>query len=223
MDFLKIISLILASIGVLISIQLAFNARAVATRFLALYLFCVAIFLLEPVTISGPMKNIVSVLLAFLTFTIGPALFLYTRFQLRPGTWKKITLLHFIPALLILVLILLSLPFQPAKAESQTDEIVLYLLFIIQLFAYTGAALFQLLRYPANSSSGNVERMQTSFVRWIVYASLLLFSFSVMSTFLGWNRSQIFVNAIQILLSLIIFVVTLLNGDVLDRRQRYVS
>jgi hypothetical protein len=166
-------------------------------------------------------KNIVSVLLAFLTFATGPALFLYTRLQLYPGTWKKINLLHFIPALVLFILILLSLPFQPVKAEAQADEVVLYLLFIVHLFSYTGAALFLLLRYPANSPSENVVRMQINFVGWIVYASLALFSFSAMSTFLGWNRSQIFLNVIQLLLSLIIFIVALLNGDVLDRRQRY--
>jgi hypothetical protein len=223
MDFLTIISLGMATIGVLIAVQLACNTRTLSTRLLALYLFCMAIFLIEPVSLPGVMKHIVSVLLAFVTFAIGPALFLYTKIQLHTGTWKTKYLLHFMPAFLVLILIILSLPSKPAKTEAQTDEIILYLLFIIQLFTYTGAALLQLLGYTTSSSVEPVDRMQTSFVRCIVYASLLLFSFSAMSTFIGWNGSQIFVNVIQLLLSSIIFIVALLNGDVLDRRQHYTS
>jgi hypothetical protein len=219
MEFLKIISFGGAAIGLLLSLHLAVNKRGLPIRLLASYLFCVAMFLLEPVAGSGFLKSVLTVVLACVSFVIGPVLFLYTRFRFDPKGWKVIYWIHFLPAAVILLLMLMSLPVQPVSKKSSTDELVLYGLFVTQLFGYTGAALVCVLRHARNTNSEIAARMHISFTRSLVYASIGLFSFSVFSTLLALNKSSLFANIIQLLLNAIIFIVAFLNADALESHK----
>src|SRR5688572_2741250 len=125
MDFLKIMSFGGAAVGLMLALHLAMHKSGHAAKLLALYLFCIAAFLLEPVSDAGTFKNILSVLLACLSFVAGPALFLYARSRFDPSAWKATCWIHFIPAIVLLILILLSLPLKPAPAEAPADELIL--------------------------------------------------------------------------------------------------
>lgn len=219
MEFIKIISFGGAVTGFILSAYLVVKKRRSSARLLALYLCCIATFLLEPVSGLGISKKIISTALACFSLIAGPALFLYTRACLHSESARARQWVHFIPAALLFLLILISPSEKPTGKETPTDELILYGLFILQLLGYTAAAVQMTLRIVGDKEE-LLTRMKLGFVRSLVYVSTLLFVFSFCCTIFAWNASSSVVHFVQVLLTVIVLIVVFLNIETLEHHDK---
>jgi hypothetical protein len=149
-------------------------------------------------------------------FIMGPALYLYCRMRIARDKPTFRSMVHFLPATLLLILVMIS-PSPENGSSASTDEVVLYAIFILMLFTYVFLSLRTVLRKPKISVHIQ-ESMPVSFVRMLVYSSLLLITYSLAGTIIKFNGSEVFVGTVQVLLNLIIIIIALLNTEGLQRR-----
>ena len=204
-----------AVFGILISAHLFHIRNNRAAQALGIYLMSISILLLEPVMDERIIsEKITAILLSTSSLLVGPALFVYCNLSLN----RSVSLWHFLPALILFILIL----FTPATDFTQNEspgELLLYGMFTVQLFAYTFLSLRLVFRWREGTEMSG--RMTYAFVRMLTSASLGLFSFSFLSTIAGLNKGNIFVAIVQILLTVIIVIIALVNTEGLERRPKH--
>jgi hypothetical protein len=149
-------------------------------------------------------------------FIMGPALYLYCRMRIARDKPTFRSMFHFLPATLLLIIVMIS-PSPEKGSSASTDEVVLYAIFILMLFTYAFLSLRTVLG-KAKIPVHIWESMPVSFVRMLVYSSLLLFTYSLAGTLIRFNGSEVFVVTVQVLLNLVIIVIALLNTEGLQQR-----
>jgi hypothetical protein len=106
---------------------LIFRSHTISTKLLGGYTLLLTVSSLEPVKqYFSASLFVFEILVATCSFMIGPVLYLYCKYRIlnyRVWNWKDV--IHFIPAGIIMILMLLSSPPQ-ASAEEQTDELIFY-------------------------------------------------------------------------------------------------
>ena len=215
--FIEIISGCGACLGILLSFHLLLLRRRTASTFLSLYLLSLSIQLLEPLSGYAPFSaKFMSTLMGTCAFIMGPALYLYCRMRIARDKLTFRSVVHFLPATLLLIIVIIS-PTPENGSRASTDEVVLYAVFILILFTYG----FLSLRTVLGKAKIHVhiqESMPASFVRMLVYSSLFLFTYSLVGTIIKFNGSEVFVATVQVLLNFIIIVIALLNTEGLEQR-----
>jgi hypothetical protein len=216
--FVEIISGSGACFGILLSIHLFLVRANTASTFLGVYLLSLSIQLLEPLSGYAPLSaKVVGTLMGTCAFIMGPALYIYCRMRVNKEKATFRTAVHFIPAATLLALLMIS-PSPQDTVKASTDEVVLYAIFVLLLFSYMLLSLKAVLQ--KNGMHLHIqERMQISFVRMLVYSSLVLFVYSLVGTIAQFNGSKVFLTTVQVLLNIVIIVIALLNTEGLERRQ----
>lgn len=221
----EIFMLFLAAIGLLgLSVALhlfLFKNKNLSTRLLGGYTLLMTISFLEPLKrYSNVSIFLFEIIVATGAFMLGPMLYLYCKHRignnLRSSGWD---LMHFIPAGVIMILTIFS-PKPSKPMAEQTDEVVLYMLFALQVVAYTLLSLFFALKQKKRVNSEKmVQKFHITFVLFLVISSLILFLYSFSSTLLGLNHSFSFTLSIQALLTLLIIIIVLLNAETLEKHE----
>lgn len=218
MNFLEILTLSGSSVGVLIAAHLIARWNSASSIALALYVLSVSLLLLEPLALTRWIpEKIWLVLIGTLTYAIGPSLYLYTRIRMKGRCRRMNVVIHFLPAIILFVLLVLS-PAQSSPAANHDDELFLYLFFVLQLISY-GVASIRLV-WRKSIEEGMAEKMTISFMKTLIYASVALFAFSITCTLLRVNSGVTFVTIVQLLLTIVIVIVALLNTEGLARHRQ---
>jgi hypothetical protein len=214
----------IASIGLLglaLSLHLIlYGKNSIPAKMLGFYTFLITVASLEPLKeYLNKGSYFAEVVVAVGSFMIGPMLFLYCKYRLcNKIQWNKSDTLHFLPAVLLFIPMMAGPA--PTIAEDGTADIVLYLSFICQIFAYTLTSFFFVWKKKSRYISGSsIQQFHLNFVFGLVISSLILFVYSFGSTLLGFNDSMNFKIFIQVFLSLIIIVIVFLNAEALEDHE----
>lgn len=205
-------------LGLAMAIHLVFfGSGKVSAKLLGVYTFLLTLSSVEPLTIHLATPYWAGAMIGTGAFMIGPMLYLYCLYRTAGiKQWKRKNIIHFLPAAVLLFLIIIS-PRPPVDAPESETDIILYLLFIMQLFSYTLISLFLILKTKGqNASPSSLEQFHLNFILILVVSSLVLFGHSFISTMLGANNSVNFRISIQAFLTLLILVVVLLNAETLE-------
>ena len=209
-------------LGVALSIHLIFFGKnKVPAKMLGWYTLLLTLSSLEPLkeylsSATYPFE----VGVAVGSFMIAPLLFLYCKSRiLNRMQWRKVNFLHFIPAAILLIL-MLATPQPTGRVQESSADIILYLLFVCQVFTYS---IISILLIWKEKKRGNPEfplqQFHLNFVLFLVIGSLALFIYSFASTLLGFNKSFEFKLSIQVVLTLIIMFIVLLNAETLENHE----
>jgi len=206
--------------GVLLSLSLSIHLfilrRGPAANFLALYMLSVCIILLEPAIplAAGHSLWIGQLFIGAFTFVTGPALFHYCKFRLTQSKFRLGLLWHYVPA--FMVFILMSITPESTINEGGADEVILYLIFVLQILSYAYLS-FRIVKKVASQIF--ISQFHLVFVRLLLGAHVSVFVYSFLSTLIRSNVSSVFIDSIQILLNVIIIVVALFNAEGLEKRK----
>ncbi len=130
--------------------------------------------------------------------------------------WRKASILHFIPAGILLIL-MLATPQPTGPVQESSGDIILYLLFICQVLTYSLISFLVIWKEKKRSDPEfPLQHFHLNFVLFLVSGSLVLFIYSFASTLLGFNNSFPFKLSIQAVLTLIIIIIVLLNAETLE-------
>jgi hypothetical protein len=214
----------IASIGLLglaLSLHLIlYGGTSIPAKMLGFYTFLLTVASLEPLKeYLNKGFYFAEVVVAVGSLMIGPMLFLYCKYRLgNKIQWIKSDTLHFLPAALLLVPMMAGPA--PTSGEDRTADIVLYLSFIFQIFAYTLTSFLLVWKMKFRDTiDSSIQQFHLNFVFGLVISSLILFVYSFCSTLLGFNDSLNFKIFIQAFLSLIIFVIVFLNAEALEDHE----
>lgn len=221
----EIFVLFIGTIGLLgfaLAIHLIlFRKNSVPTKMLGWYTLLLTISSLEPLKqYFSTSMYLFEIVVGAGSFMIGPVLFVYCKYRIQNSMyWKRIDFLHFIPAGIFLILMIASPQTSVPEQEASVD-VMLYVFFVCQVFAYTLTSLFLVTK---EKKQGNPElllqQFHLTFILFLVISSLVLFVYSFASTLIGFNTSFPFKLSIQAFLTLIIIVIVLLNAETLENHE----
>jgi hypothetical protein len=212
-----------AVIGLGIFIHLFFRKNNLPAKLLALYTLFISCTLLEPLysICSIEVVAFLQMGVAFSSLSLGPSLFLYCKHRLnKDKTFKYIDLLHFLPGLMMLLLMLTADKSNGSKEDAQ--EAIFYILFIFQLLSYTIRSLMLVIKNVLHNPSSKLK-MQHMFLRYLVIISLTLFIYSPVSALFHFHEKDTFTLIIQMFLLVIIVIIALLNSETLENHKRETS
>ena len=154
------------------------------------------------------------------SFMIPPMLFLYCKYRLQNRMqWRKVNILHFIPAAILLIL-MVAIPQRTDSVQESSADIILYLLFVCQVFTYSIISFLLIWKEKKrHNPEFPLQQFHLNFVLFLVIGSLAFFIYSFASTLLGFNNSFEFKLSIQVVLILIIIFIVLLNAETLENHE----
>jgi hypothetical protein len=212
----------IALLGFALSIHLIFFGKnKVPAKTLGWYTLLLTLSSLEPLKpYLATGTKAFEVLVAVGSFMIAPMLFLYCKYRvLQTMPWRNSNILHFAPAG-ILCILLAATPQPTAPVEESSADVVLYLLFIGQVFTYSVISFSLIWK---EKRRGNplfpLQQFHLNFVLFLVIGSITMFVYSFASTLLGLNTSFQFKLSIQAVLTLIIIFIVLLNAETLENHE----
>lgn len=221
----EIFILFIATIGLLgfaLAVHLIlFRKNTVPTKMLGWYTFLLTISSLEPLKqYLSTQMYLFEIVVGAGSFMIGPVLFVYCKYRIQNRMhWKRMDFLHFIPAMILLLLMIVS-PQNSVSEQESSGDVMLYLFFVCQVFAYTLTSLFLISKEKKHGNSELLlQQFHLTFILFLVISSLILFVYSFASTLLGFNTSFPFKLSIQAFLTLIIIVIVLLNAETLEDHE----
>ncbi|HYG17984.1 MAG TPA: hypothetical protein VD816_03610 [Ohtaekwangia sp.] len=220
-SFIELLVLVEFLVSSILGLHLIISRRNLPGRLLGFYTLIIGITAAEPILIQvTPARSAMETIVAVCSFLLGPSLYLYTRYRLGKIRWRMYDFFHGLPALILLLLMLLTPAPEPAVGPETTppDEVVLYGLFVLQLLGYTLPALFAAARKRLHTVTGMRQEMQHVFVMPLIIASLMLFLYSFITSLVPLGRPML-VATIQVLLGVVILVIALLNAEGLEQHQ----
>ncbi len=205
--------------GSLVSIHFLLIKRAM--KWLGGYTLLLTLSLVENLVSEFPT---ILTALGSLTLLYGPFLFLYVKARVMPYEPGSLSVLkHFIPFFTYALTIALSSS-KHQHGDDGTLELVIYELLFIQIFTYIILSLRligQRTRWIGDDYL--TDRMQTIFLKTLVYVSLLLFASSFLATHIFLltevRESTGFRFSIQIGLCMVLFIIALLNTETIQREN----
>ena len=218
-DVFILLILFVAMVGITICGHLVFfQSKNIKAKMLGWYTLLLTISSVEPLKqfIGDHIKLFFEVLVGTGAFMIGPTLFLYCNYRLlNKPYWIKADALHFIPALVIFLLMFSAPAAQPG--EESVADVIFYFIFISHLFTYTLKSFLLVLREKKRHRPQALrEQFHLPFLACLVTSSFVLFAYSFLSTLFGLNEASHFKLCVQGLLTLIIIVIVLLNAETLE-------
>jgi asparagine N-glycosylation enzyme membrane subunit Stt3 len=218
---LYILTIASATAGFVLTIHFLYNRNNIQSRLIGIYTLAVSVVTMEPAIPSLPVSFTMfsNSAITFASFLLGPSLFLYCKHRMKSLPWKNTEVLHFIPAFLVLTLVLIARA--PATTHNSDDqEVIFYLIFIAQLFGYSIAAVSKV--FNKNRGRNLKEQMEIAFLKPLTIGSLALFSYSFLGTIFPFAGKDMFTALIQIFLFIIIMVIALFNAQNLEDHSRIV-
>ena len=207
-------------LGVAMSLHLVLHKRnSIPAKILGCYTFLLTLSSIEPLKeYLSTASFFVEIIVAIGSFMIGPMLFLYCKYRLKDTVqWNKADIFHFVPACLLLILVLAG---SGSVEEDTTADIIFYLLFVCQIFAYSITSFSIVWKKKMRDASGtSLRQFHLNFVFGLVISSVILFAYSFGSTLVGFNNSLNFKFFIQAFLSLVIIVIVFLNAEALEDHE----
>jgi hypothetical protein len=215
---LYLVILAVGVIGCTIGIHLMYSGESAATKLLGAYTLVIAITSTEPIGIFVPIeiKPFLNGIIAVCSVMIGPLLFLYCKYRLAVHEWRIREYVHFTPAIVLILIHAINYYIGAPGSKSDSEEILFYLLFVIQLLSYSFAAFFIVVTKSRNSNPTMQQKIQTAFLKPLVVSSVILFSYSFLHTMFPVLK-QDFVLTIQVMIGVLIVVIAFLNGEKLDK------
>jgi hypothetical protein len=212
-----------ALLGIGLAIHLFWGRKNTAARLLGLFTLMISIASVEPL-INGKKFELMFLMqsaVAIASFLLGPFLFLYCKYRLNNARWKRKDLWHFFLPCVILLLLIVgdNATNTPAPAQNEKDEVILYLLFVVQLFTYTFLALSMVLKNKISFKEKLHDKLRHAFLRPLVVSSLIMFLYSVINTFFPLHSKNVFVILIQAMLGFLIVLIALLNAETLEKHR----
>jgi hypothetical protein len=218
-NWLMLLTLTVFIIGVVLSVIFLLLKKGIAIKLLGLYTVTLALGIAEPLMhiYSFSQKSITYY--GGISFLYGPLLFLYVRYTCgREQVLAIKDVLHFIPASLYFLLIMIQ-PTNPAPANKDAlAEVIIYELFACQIFVYILKATFVFRRSVSNDGDDDVVKMKYAFIKNLIGFSAILFGSSFICThaFLFTRTFPIpgvFQTYIQLGLTFVILLIAFLNTE----------
>lgn len=218
-DIFILLILFVAIVGITICGHLVFfQSKNIKAKMLGWYTLLLTISSVEPLKqFTGEnIKLFLELSVGTGAFMMGPMLFLYCNYRLlNKPYWIKADALHFIPALIIFLLMFSAPAAQPG--EESVADVIFYFIFISHLFTYTLKSFLLVLREKKRQRPEALrEQFHLPFLVCLVISSFMLFAYSFLSTLFGMNAASHFKLSVQGLLCLIIIVIVLLNAETLE-------
>jgi hypothetical protein len=211
--------------GLIVSLHFLLVKRpGIAIRWLGLYTFVITMSLAEFII---PENSRVLIFFGGLTFLYGPFLLLYIKSRMvQSMIIERKEYIHFISFISYITLVITFSSASNSGESSGIIELIVYELLFIQIFWYCIAGLRMISRKKdllTKESDPDLIRMQISFLRILVVASMILFLTSYAAThvfmFTGYKMPFEFKYAIQIGLCVLIFVIALLNTETMYAKK----
>jgi hypothetical protein len=182
-DWLTLLTLTVFATGIVLSVIFLLLKRGIAIKLLGLYTVTLALGVAEPLMhiYSFSQKSITYY--GGISFLYGPLLFLYVRYTCRREQVFAIKdMLHFIPASLYFLLIMIQ-PTNPAPVNKDVlGEVIIYELLACQVFIYMLKAISVFRRSVSNTGYDDVLRMKYTFIKNLIGFSAILFGSSFVFT-----------------------------------------
>jgi hypothetical protein len=218
-SWLMLLSLAVFTIGVALSVIFLLLKKGIAIKLLGLYTVTLALGIAEPLMHIYSFSQTSITYYGGVSFLYGPLLFLYVRYAWRREQVLAIKdLLHFIPASLYFLLIMLQ-PTNPEPADKDAlAEVIMYELFACQIFIYILKAISVFRRSVSNGGDDDVVKMKYAFIKNLIVFSAILFgsSFVLTHAFLFSRTFPIpgaFQTYIQLGLTFMILLIAFLNTE----------
>jgi hypothetical protein len=199
--------------------------KGTAVKLLGLYTVTLALGIAEPLMHVYSFSQKTITYYGGVCFLYGPLLFLYVRCTCQGKHMLAIKdLLHFIPAFLYVLLIMVQ-PTTPAPANDDAlAEVILYELFVCQVLIYMLKAISIFRRSVSNGSDNEPVRMKHAFIRNLVVFSAILFGSSFVFThvFLLTRTFPVpgaFQTYIQLGLTFMILLIAFLNTEMTQPKR----
>ena len=212
-------------IGVALSIIFFLLKKGIAIKLLGLYTLTLALGIAEPLMHIYSFSQKTITYYGGVSFLYGPLLFLYVRYTCLGKQVLAIKdLLHFIPAMLYVLLIMI----QPTKSASANEdalaEVVLYELFACQVVVYMLKAISIFRRSVSSANVDDVVKMKYAFIKNLVLFSVILFGSSFVFTHMvlltrTFPVQGAFQTYIQLGLTFMILLIAFLNTEMTQPKR----
>lgn len=195
-----------------------YTGERVPAKLLGAYTMLIAITSTEPLStfVQAELKRFLIGIIAICSVMIGPLLFLYCKYRLAGHGWRVREYWHFTPALFIALIYVGSYLSEELSPKSDSEEVVLYLLFVLQLLTYSFASLFIILRKSGTTDLTIHQKLQAAFLKPLVMVSIVLFTYSFLHSLMPVFK-ETFVLTIQLMIGVLIVVIALLNAEKLEK------
>lgn len=195
-----------------------YTSECIPARLLGAYTLLIAITSTEPLItfVQTGLKPFVNGIIAVCSVMIGPLLFLYCKYRLAGHGWRVREYWHFTPAVFITMIYVGSSFSEESSPKSDSEDIIFYLLFVLQLLSYSFVSLFIVLRKSPNTDLTMRQKLQAAFLKPLVLVSMILFTYSFLHTLIPLFR-ETFVLTIQLMIGILIVVIALLNAEKLEK------
>lgn len=208
------------ALGALLSVGLITIRRPGPTvRLLGFYTLVLSIGLAEPLINRVPdQTELLRSVWGGFSLLYGPLLFLYVRSRLEHvNKLARKDFIHLIPFFVYQVLTLLfSLTQHTIGMDPEALDLLIYELLFLQIFSYC-ILCFKILVRKRREVLSPVTKIQVAFVTTLVILSAILFlssfTFSHLRLFFSLPLNSVFMFSIQLGLSLLIFIIALLNTE----------
>lgn len=219
-DGIFLITVCGVTLGALLSLGLITIRRpGPAVRLLGFYTLVLSIGLAEPLIDRVPDQTELfrNVWGAF-SLLYGPLLFLYVRSRLvELSKLTRKDFVHLVPFFIYQIsLVVVSLRQSSDWMDSDALDLLIYELLFLQIFTYC-ILCFKILASRKREVVSPVTKIRVAFVTTLVILSTVLFvssfTFSHLRLFFSLPLNSVFMFSIQLGLSLLIFVIALLNTE----------
>jgi len=222
-DWLTLLTLAIAFLGCGVAAHIFLRRRNYVSKLLAGYVLVLAAGLAEPL-VFPLIGRTAGDLWGGFSLLYGPFLFLFVKNSLElPAGSVRIDYRHFLPFLLYILFILFSVLMRMSAVPEMVEFITYELLFMqIFIYCFKSGSIFRRNRLEAQRPFSEITEMNRSFLRIMVAISSVLFatSFGFTHLLIFWKIDFPFkFQIIQLGLSLLIFVIALLNTESMERHQ----
>jgi hypothetical protein len=218
-SWLMLLTLAVFITGVALSIIFLLLKKGIAIKLLGLYTVTLALGIAEPLMHIYSFSQKTITYYGGVSFLYGPLLFLYVRYTCRGKQALAIAdLLHFAPAFLYVLLIMIQPTTSAHSNEDALAEVILYELFAWQVFIYMLKAISIFRQSVSEGNHGDVVKMKYAFIKNLVGFSAILFGTSFIFTHVfllskTFPLPGIFQTYIQLGITFMILLIAFLNTE----------
>ena len=224
-SWLMLFTLAVFIAGVALSIIFLLLKKGIAIKLLGLYTVTLALGIAEPLMHIYSFSHKTITYYGGVSFLYGPLLFLYVRYTcLEKQVLAIKDVLHFIPAFLYVLLIMIQPATRAPVNDDPLSEVILYELLVCQVVIYILKAGSNFRRSVANGSEDDVVKMKYAFVKNLITFSAILFGSSFVFThvFLLTRTFPVpgaFQTYIQLGLTFMILLIAFLNTEMTQPKR----
>lgn len=222
--FLNILIIIGAVLGFGMTFHFFYSEKKLSAKLLGLFAVAISIVSLEPLQqfTDNRWNSTVEVFIGSASFMLGPSLFLYIKYKTKPLKWRKSDSIHFLTPFVIILLLTFGRT-QTIEQGDDIHEVIFYVLFNIQLYAYTITAILKAFQKNKELKKTLKVELEGALLKPLVISALILFTYSFLTTFIPMGDKSAITTFIQLFLLAIIMIIALLNAETLENHHRVVK